>query len=51
MSDKLKTIHFDNFKLDVTEEQFENIGYQVDIEYDEFEHYHSLIEEIHGEIV
>ena len=25
MSDKLKTIHFENFKLDVTEEQFDNM--------------------------
>lgn len=37
MSDKLKTIDFGNFKLDVTEEQFENIGNEVDIEYDEEE--------------
>ena len=42
MSDKLKTIHFDNFKLDVTEEQFENIGYEVDIEYDEEEKIHKV---------
>ena len=31
MSDKLKTIHFDNFKLDVTEEQFDNMKNYMDI--------------------
>ena len=32
MGDKLKTIDFGNFKLDVTEDQFEKIGEEVDIE-------------------
>ena len=35
MSDKLKTIDFGNFKLDVTEEQFENIDNGFGVDYDE----------------